>query len=125
MTRITLRLELAAEARLGPGKVTLLERIRDTGSIAAAGRAMNMSYRRAWLLVDSLNRAFRKPVVATHLGGRGGGAASVTPFGEEVIARYRAMEKKAVKATARDVAVLERALSPAAGPAVPVRRRGR
>ncbi len=69
MTRLVFQLHFDVENRLGPGKIELLEKIEDTGSISAAGRAMNMSYRRAWLLVDALNRTFRAPVVATRLGG--------------------------------------------------------
>jgi molybdate transport system regulatory protein len=115
MTRVVLRFDFDGDARLGPGKVALLERIRERGSIAAAGRSMGMSYRRAWLLVDSLNRCFREPVVATQLGGRGGGAAALTPFGEQVIARYHAMQAAAEAAVARDLAALEAALASRSG----------
>jgi molybdate transport system regulatory protein len=94
--------------------VRLLELVRETGSISAAGRAMDMSYRRAWMLVESLNSCFRQPVVTTRLGGRRGGGASVTAFGEEVIARYRQMETLAGRTLARDIAALEAALAPAA-----------
>ena len=111
MTRIVLRVDFDGDARLGPGKIELLERIREHGSIAAAGRSMGMSYRRAWLLVDSLNRCFREPVVATQLGGRGGGAAAVTAFGERIIARYRAMKAAAEAAVAGDLADLAAALA--------------
>ena len=82
---------------------------------------MGMSYRRAWLLVESLNACFRQPVVTTRLGGRSGGGATLTAFGEEVIARYRQMETMAGRVLARDIAALEAALAPAAPatPAVP------
>ena len=93
--KIFLRLDLASNVRLGPGKIRLLEEIARLGSISAAGRALKMSYRRAWLLVDDLNSCFRAPVVATRLGGAGGGKAGVTPLGRSVIRAYRAMEKDA------------------------------
>ena len=72
-------------ARIGPGKAKLLESIRDTGSISAAARDMGMSYKRAWVLLDSINRAFTEPVVTAAPGGAGGGGASLTPFGAEVL----------------------------------------
>ena len=93
--RLFLRLDLASDVRLGPGKIRLLEEIARHGSISAAGRAMKMSYRRAWLLVDDLNSYFHVPVVATRLGGAGGGKAGLTPLGRSVILAYRAMEKDA------------------------------
>jgi molybdate transport system regulatory protein len=111
---LTLRLDFTNGERLGPGKVELLERIRAGGSIAAAGRAMGMSYKRAWELVDSLNRTFREPVVATRLGGEHGGGAALTPFGEALIGRYRAMEMATRAAIAGDIAALEEAQLPAA-----------
>lgn len=110
--RLTLRLDFANGERLGPGKVELLERIRAEGSIAAAGRAMGMSYKRAWELVDSLNRMFCEPVALTRLGGERGGGARLTPFGEGLIARYRAMEAATRDALAADLAALEAAQSP-------------
>ena len=73
----SLRLQLSPESRLGPGKVALLEAIEATGSISAAGRAMTMSYRRAWLLVDNLNRMFREPLVEAAPGGAKGGGAQI------------------------------------------------
>jgi molybdate transport system regulatory protein len=93
---------------IGPGKVQLLEAIRTHGSISAAARAIDMSYRRAWLLIDAMNQMFREPAVTTTLGGRGGGTAGVTPFGDEIITRYRAMEAVTARAIARHVAALER-----------------
>lgn len=86
-----LRIRLG-NAILGPGKAELLEGIRDTGSISAAGRGMQMSYRRAWQLVEELNLHFGAPVVATLTGGKGGGGAGLTPLGADVIATYRRME---------------------------------
>jgi molybdate transport system regulatory protein len=103
---LRLRFYLGEEIALGPGKADLLEAIRDTGSIAAAGRAMGMSYRRAWLLVDTMNRCFREPLVATERGGAGRGGASLTPLGAEALARYRALEAAASEAAARGAGAL-------------------
>ena len=88
MARLKLTIVLDSGARIGPGKVALLESVRETGSIAAAGRAMGMDYKRAWLLIDSLNRAFSRPAVERTTGGVGGGSATLTAFGEELLARY-------------------------------------
>lgn len=88
---------------MGPGKAELVERIGKTGSISAAAREMGMSYRRAWQLVESLNAAFRQPVVETATGGRRGGGARVTPFGARVVAQFRMMEGKASRAIAADL----------------------
>jgi molybdate transport system regulatory protein len=110
MTRVLLRLYLSNDRPLGPGKVQVLESIRDRGSISEAARGMKMSYRAAWLLVDSMNSAFRKPVVNTTLGGRGGGSATLTDFGADVIRRYRSMERATRRAIAKDLAALERGL---------------
>src|SRR6266853_923663 len=82
MAHLKVSLVLESGARIGPGKATLLESVRDTGSISAAARAMGMDYKRAWLLIDSLNRAFDTPVVERVAGGSGGGGAILTPFGK-------------------------------------------
>jgi molybdate transport system regulatory protein len=82
---------LGAEIAMGPGKADLLEAIAATGSISASAKRLGMSYRRAWLLVDTMNRCFREPVVASATGGAGGGGAVVTDFGRRVLARFRAM----------------------------------
>src|SRR5271169_3512074 len=110
MTRVLLRLYLGHDRPLGPGKVQVLESIRDGGSISKAARGMKMSYRSAWLLVNSMNSLFRKPVVSTTLGGRGGGSATLTEFGADVIRRYRSMEHRTRIAIAKDLAMLERSL---------------
>jgi molybdate transport system regulatory protein len=107
---MVLRLYLNSDRPLGPGKVKILESIQESGSISRAARGMKMSYRSAWLLVDSMNALFEKPVVKTTLGGRGGGAATVTEFGTELVHRYRAMERAALRAIGKDLAVLERNL---------------
>jgi molybdate transport system regulatory protein len=80
---------------MGPGKADLLEAIQATGSISAAGRKLGMSYRRAWLLVDEMNRCFRTPVVEARLGGAGGGGATVTELGREALLRYRRLQEAA------------------------------
>lgn len=97
---------------IGPGKVALVEAIAETGSISAAARRLGMSYRRAWLLVDELNRALRKPAVVGVVGGRHGGGATLTEEGEELVRRYRAIEVTARQAAAADLASLTRLLAP-------------
>jgi molybdate transport system regulatory protein len=84
---------------LGPGKVDLLESINQEGSISQAARQSHLSYRRAWDMVDTMNRCFKKPLVISATGGKGGGGAELTPLGKKVIALYREMESKASKAT--------------------------
>jgi molybdate transport system regulatory protein len=118
MARLKLTLILNSGARIGPGKVALLESVRGTGSIAAAARAMGMDYKRAWLLIDSLNRAFTVPVVERAVGGPRGGGASLTAFGEELLAHYRRLEDAAVELAAVDLDALERRALPDAGPKV-------
>src|SRR6185437_1343196 len=89
MARLSLRVDLGAAGAIGPGKMRLLETIAATGSISAAGRALGMSYRRAWSLVDEMNACFRQPVVSVAIGGKAGGGATLTPLGREVVRRYR------------------------------------
>jgi molybdate transport system regulatory protein len=113
MATLSLRVDFDGAESVGPGKIRLLELLKETGSIAAAGRAMDMSYRRAWLLIDALNRVFREPAVATKLGGNGGGGAELTAFGEELVARYRHMETAANAALRPHLLALDRALAPA------------
>ena len=91
---------------LGPGKVKLLEAVGRTGSISAAARAANMSYRRAWILIDEVNHLFREPLVETTTGGKGGGGARLTAFGEEAVGRYRAIEAKVLDVIETEVAAL-------------------
>jgi molybdate transport system regulatory protein len=122
---VMLRVTIGDDSFLGPGKVRLLELIQETGSISAAARRLDMSYRRAWLLVDSLNSAFREPVLAAAVGGRQGGGAALTPFGLEVVERYRRMEERARTAIARDVAALRAKARTGRASAVPRRRLSR
>lgn len=104
--RLTFRLILGETIALGPGKLQLLEAIRETGSIAAAGRSMNMSYKRAWHLVDTMNRCFKTPLVEASKGGAHGGGAALTPLAEEVIALYRRLETRARQAVIPELAAL-------------------
>ncbi len=100
---VNLRIDFSREERLGRGKIMLLSRIIETGSISAAGRSMDMSYRRAWMLVDTMNRMFAIPVVESQRGGKQGGGAVVTAFGEELLARFRKMEAKTREAIGDDL----------------------
>jgi molybdate transport system regulatory protein len=118
MARVRISIVFKSGARIGPGKAKLLESIRDTGSISAASREMGMSYKRAWLLLDSINQAFREPVVATAPGGPGGGGATLTPFGVEVLERYRRVHDRANRAASDDLAALAGHARPEAGPKV-------
>jgi molybdate transport system regulatory protein len=91
-TQISIRIDLESGGRIGPGKIALLEAIRETGSITGAAVAMKMSYRRAWVLVDELNKLLNVPVVATSAGGAMGGGTTLTPVGEKTIALYHSIE---------------------------------
>ena len=91
---IRFRIDFAENINLGPGKIALLEAVQATGSISDAARVLKMSYRRAWLLVSSLNAAFDQPVTIAATGGKGGGGAQVTAFGTALIAVYRALERE-------------------------------
>ncbi|WP_342163162.1 winged helix-turn-helix domain-containing protein [Methylobacterium sp. SD21] len=110
--RISLRIELRADTLLGPGKVALLEGIRETGSISAASRRMGMSYKRAWYLIETLNAAFREPLVEKSKGGKAGGGARLTATGDAVLDGYRRTEASAAKAAASEVERLSTLLKP-------------
>ncbi|WP_183849676.1 winged helix-turn-helix domain-containing protein [Rhizobium sp. BK379] len=107
-----LRITFPHDDRLGRGKMELLEHIRETGSISAAGRAMDMSYRRAWLLVAEMNRMFKAQVVESQRGGQKGGGAALTPFGDQLLARFRNMEKTVRSSLADDLTWLENNRNP-------------
>jgi molybdate transport system regulatory protein len=107
--RLSIRLDLASGARIGPGKVAVLEEIARSGSISAAGRALHMSYRRTWELVEDLNRSFGTPVVATAAGGSGGGGAVLTTAGKVIVERYRAIELDTAIAARKHLLALHRA----------------
>src|SRR3954451_10056876 len=91
-TRLSIRLDLTSGDRIGPGKIALLEAIQASGSISGAARALGMSYRRAWLLVEEINESLQEPAVTAATGGRQGGGAALTPSGERVIELYRSIE---------------------------------
>jgi len=103
---LSLRIDLDAEGRIGPGKIQLLEKIQQFGSISAAGRAMDMSYKRAWDLVDEINRICRQPAVERQAGGKNGGGAALTPFGASLVARYRKIERDAASAVRKELQAL-------------------
>jgi molybdate transport system regulatory protein len=107
-----LRVTFGGDFALGPGKADLLEGIHETGSIAAAGRRMKMSYKRAWMLVETMNAAFSDPVVETARGGSARGGATLTAAGQQVLAAYRRMERAAGKAAAADIGELNAKLKP-------------
>ncbi len=98
-----LRISFRKSIAMGPGKADLLDAIADSGSISAAARKLGMSYRRAWLLVDTMNASFKAPLVETLTGGAQGGGARVTDLGHDVVRRYRVMEKKACASVAREM----------------------
>ncbi len=112
---LRIRLVLGPGVMLGPGKADLLEGIRDTGSIAAAGRRMGMSYKRAWMLVEGMNGAYRAPLVETARGGAAHGGASLTALGTAVLDAYRRMEVKAAAAAEEEIAAIGAALGDEAG----------
>lgn len=119
MARVRLRIYLGEdEHKLGPGKIQLLEAIRERGSISAAARSMGMAYRHAWDLVNDLNRCFESPVVTASTGGREGGGAQLTPLGDELVQRFRQMEESTRRSIAPALAALDAKLAPGA-------RRGR
>ncbi|WP_156943785.1 winged helix-turn-helix domain-containing protein [Roseivivax isoporae] len=104
---LRIRIVFGDDAMLGPGKADLLERIRDTGSIAAAGRAMSMSYKRAWMLVEEMNNAFRDPLIESTRGGPRGGGARLTEAGAEVLANYRKLEEIMAEAGAARIGTIQ------------------
>ena len=101
--RLNLRLTFSGGVPLSHGKAELMELIRETGSIRQAAGKMDMSYRRAWLLVDELNHLFRQPAIETKQGGKSGGGAALTAFGEELLQRFRSMETRTMRALDADL----------------------
>ena len=108
--RFRLRITRGIDIAVGPGKIDLLESIGTTGSITSAAKELNMSYRRAWLLVDTMNRCFKGPVVEAEAGGKRGGGTRLTPLGAEVVRRYRNAEAQAQKAAATELRALTKLL---------------
>jgi molybdate transport system regulatory protein len=105
-TQLRLRLRFGSGAMLGPGRADLLQGIADTGSISAAGRAMGMSYRRAWSLIETLNAAFATPLVDSVRGGPGGGGARLTDAGVRVLYHYRQLASASLTVGAEDIAAI-------------------
>jgi molybdate transport system regulatory protein len=103
---LSVRIDLDAEGRIGPGKIELLEAIHTCGSISAAGRAMDMSYKRAWDLVDEINHICGRPAVERQTGGKNGGGAVLTPFGVSLVTRYRKIERSAETAARKELLAL-------------------
>lgn len=118
MPKLRVSIVFESGARIGPGKARLLQSIHDTGSISAAAREMGMSYKRAWLLLDSINQAFTEPVVSAAPGGAGGGGARLTAFGAEVLERYRRIDEQAAAVAVDDLAALAGRARPDAGPKI-------
>ncbi len=106
MPKLSIRIDFGEDRRIGPGKIQLLEHIAALGSIAAGGRALGMSYRRAWELIEELNGVFDRPVVTPKSGGKKGGGAALTPLGLALISRYRAIELAASSAAAAQMDAL-------------------
>ncbi len=107
MSKLQVRLYFDDNSWIGPGKVALLEAIAEHGSISAAGRAMDMSYKRAWDLVAEMNRIFGSPVIAAQPGGKSGGGAELTPLGRDVVAHFRAVEAASQQAAGSHISSLE------------------
>lgn len=101
--RLRFRLLLGRDIAIGPGKADLLAALAETGSISAAARSMGMSYKKAWYLLDTMNRCFREPLIEAEKGGRSRGGAKLTPMGERLLHLYRAIETKAADAVADEM----------------------
>jgi molybdate transport system regulatory protein len=106
--RFRMRIRTGDSVALGPGKVDLLEAVREYGSISAAARSLDMSYRRAWLLIDELNRSLKAPATHSEQGGQSGGGCTLTPVGESIIRLYRDVEVEAQRCCAKQLAELTR-----------------
>jgi molybdate transport system regulatory protein len=112
VAKLSIRVDIDGQGRLGPGKIELLEQLDARGSISAAGRAMRMSYKRAWDLVAELNEMFREPVVTSQTGGKDGGGARLTAFGRSVVDSYRAVEKACLEASDAHLRAIQKAARP-------------
>lgn len=107
MPSLSLRINLDPEGRIGPGKIELLEQVAAFGSISAAARGMEMSYKHAWDLIEEMNALFGKPLVAAQTGGRRGGGAQLTPLGLSVVSRFRAIERAATSVAEQHMKALQ------------------
>lgn len=122
---VRFRIDFGEDGSVGPGKVSLLEHIGRTGSLSEAARALGMSYRRAWQLLADLNGSFREPVVVSARGGRGGGGATLTPFGERLVRTYREFDAQLQARAARAFRTIAQAAQPAGAAPVPAAPRVR
>ncbi|MDB5789281.1 MAG: ModE family transcriptional regulator [Caballeronia mineralivorans] len=104
--RFRMRIRQADAVAIGPGKIDLLEAVRQQGSISAAARSLGMSYRRAWLLIDELNRTLKAPATSSETGGSAGGGCVLTPVGEKIVRLYREIEAEAARTCAPQISAL-------------------
>lgn len=110
--KVRVRIDFDALHAVGPGKIALLERMRDCGSLSQAARELDMSYRRAWQLLDSLNTSFNEPVIVTSIGGKGGGGSEITKLGLALIDTYRALEEEVTALAQRRFKPLRNRVAP-------------
>ncbi|HEY1900142.1 MAG TPA: hypothetical protein VGG49_10135 [Steroidobacteraceae bacterium] len=119
---VRLRVDIGPDCSIGPGKIALLEQVERSGSLSKAARILKMSYRRAWLLLEDLNRTLGQPATTASVGGAGGGGAQITPFGRHVIAAFRDIERAAAAAAAQQLEwLLESGVKATAEPVAPRR----
>ena len=119
---VRLRIDIGPDCSIGPGKISLLEHIERSGSLSQAARILKMSYRRAWLLLEDLNRTLGQPVTTASIGGAGGGGAQITPFGKQVVAAFREIEQAATSAAAQHLEwLLQSGVAAATTPVAPRR----
>jgi molybdate transport system regulatory protein len=123
MQYVRFRVDLGPGCSIGPGKIELLEAVARTGSISQAARTMRMSYRRAWLLIDSINQSFREPVTTASVGGPGGGGVELTSLGEELVRRYRKAAKRIDTLAMSHFAGIARKMATDRAPAAPPRHK--
>ena len=116
MSNLIVRIDLGPHGRLGPGKIELLQKIDEFGSISAAGRSMHMSYRQAWALVDQLNQAFQEPVVTSKIGGKSGGGAELTEFGRLLVTHCNSLIHLAEKSARPHLQFIDAVLNGRAPP---------
>jgi molybdate transport system regulatory protein len=119
---VRLRIDLGPDCSIGPGKIALLEQIERSGSLSKAARTLKMSYRRAWLLLEDLNRTLGRPVTTASVGGAGGGGAQITPFGRHLVAAFRDIERAALGSATQQLDWLVQAgVAPTPAPVAPRR----